>query len=58
MSETGDLATTDMEETEVLNNVAASGFTSKCSSHAAQLTAPKGKDWENEEPPTIGEHQV
>ncbi|GAB0203782.1 mitochondrial enolase superfamily member 1 [Grus japonensis] len=28
------------------------------SSHTAQVTEGKGKDWENEEPPTVGEDQV
>ncbi|KAK4806230.1 hypothetical protein QYF61_013374 [Mycteria americana] len=44
MSETGDLATTDMEKAEVLNNFFASVFTGKCSSHAVQLTESKGRD--------------
>ncbi|GAB0204738.1 mitochondrial enolase superfamily member 1 [Grus japonensis] len=35
----------------------ASVFTSKCSSHTAQVTEGKGKDWENEELPTVGEEQ-
>ncbi|GAB0193293.1 mitochondrial enolase superfamily member 1 [Grus japonensis] len=30
----------------------------KCSSHTAQVTEGKGRDWENEEPPTVGEDQV
>ncbi|GAB0194857.1 mitochondrial enolase superfamily member 1 [Grus japonensis] len=36
----------------------ASVFTSKCSSHTTQVTEGKGRDWENEEPPTVGEDQV
>ncbi|GAB0186651.1 mitochondrial enolase superfamily member 1 [Grus japonensis] len=36
----------------------ASVFTDQCSSHAAQVTEGKGRDWENAEPPTIGEDQV
>ncbi|GAB0191015.1 mitochondrial enolase superfamily member 1 [Grus japonensis] len=31
-------------------------FTGKCLSHTAQVT--EGRDWENEEPPTVGEDQV
>ena len=58
MSETGDLATTDMEKAEVLNNFFASVFTGKCSSHTTQLTESKGRDWETEVPPTVGEDQV
>ncbi|GAB0190183.1 mitochondrial enolase superfamily member 1 [Grus japonensis] len=33
-------------------------FTGKCSSHTAQVTEGKGRDWENAEPPTVGEDQV
>ncbi|KAK4828554.1 hypothetical protein QYF61_027523 [Mycteria americana] len=33
-------------------------FYSKCSSHTAQVTEGKGRDWENEQPPTVGEGQV
>jgi len=36
----------------------ASVFTSKCSSHTTQVTDSKGRDWGNEEPPAVGEHQV
>ncbi|GAB0182061.1 mitochondrial enolase superfamily member 1 [Grus japonensis] len=57
-NETGDLVTQDMEKAEVLNNFFASAFTGKCLSHTAQVTEGKGRDWENEEPPTIGEDQV
>ena len=35
----------------------ASVFTGKCSSHTAQVAEGKGRDWENEEPPTV-EDQV
>ncbi|GAB0208775.1 mitochondrial enolase superfamily member 1 [Grus japonensis] len=31
---------------------------SECLSHTAQVTEGKGRDWENEEPPTVGEDQV
>ncbi|GAB0199269.1 mitochondrial enolase superfamily member 1 [Grus japonensis] len=47
-----------MEKAEVLNDFFASVFTSKCSSHTAQVTEGKGKDWENAELPTVGEDQV
>ena len=56
--ETGDLVTRDMEKAEVLNDFFASVFTSKCSSHTTQVAEGKGRDWENEEPPTVGEDQV
>ena len=51
-----DLVTWDMEKAEVLNDFFASVFTSKCSSHTAQVTEDKGWDWENEESPTVGDH--
>ncbi|GAB0208197.1 mitochondrial enolase superfamily member 1 [Grus japonensis] len=47
-----------MEKAEVLNNFFASVFTGKCLSHTAQVTEGKGRDWENAEPPTVGEDQV
>ena len=56
--ETGDLVTQDMEKAEVLNGFFASVFNGKCSSHTAQVTEGKGRDWEKEEPPTVGEDEV
>jgi len=55
---TGDLVTQDMQKVEVLQDFFASVFTSKCSSHATQVTGSKDRDWENEEPHTAGEDQV
>ncbi|GAB0179805.1 mitochondrial enolase superfamily member 1 [Grus japonensis] len=57
-NETGDLVTQDMEKAEVLHDFFASVFTGKCLSHTAQVTEAKGRDWENAEPPTVGEDQV
>ncbi|GAB0202643.1 mitochondrial enolase superfamily member 1 [Grus japonensis] len=45
-----------MEKAEVLKDFFASVSTGKCSSHTAQVT--EGRDWENAEPPTVGEDQV
>ena len=56
--EMGDLVTWNMEKAEVLNDIFAPVFNSKSSSHTAQVTEGKGRDWENEDPPTVGEDQV
>jgi len=40
------------------NDFFASVFNSKCSSHTTQVAERKGRDWENEEPPAVGEDQV
>jgi len=56
--DTGDLVTQGVEKAEVLTDFFASVFTGKCSSHTTQVSDGKGRDWENEELPTVGEDQV
>jgi len=56
--EMGDVITQERDKAEVMNNFVASVFTGKCSSHTTQVAEGKGRDWENEEPPTVGEDQV
>ncbi|GAB0179270.1 heparan-sulfate 6-O-sulfotransferase 3 [Grus japonensis] len=56
--ETEDLITQDMVKAEVLNDLLTSVFIQKGSSHTVQVTEGKGRDWENEELPTVGEDQV
>ncbi|GAB0203162.1 stAR-related lipid transfer protein 4 [Grus japonensis] len=57
-NEMGDLFTKDMEKAEVLNDFLASDFTGNSCSHTVQVAEGKGRDWENEEPPSAGEDQV
>ena len=42
----------------LVTDIFASVFNCKLSSHAAQVAEGKGRDWENEELPTVGEDQV
>ncbi|PKU39793.1 rna-directed dna polymerase from mobile element jockey-like [Limosa lapponica baueri] len=56
--EIGDLVIQNMEKAEVLTDFLVLIFTSKCSSHTSQVAVGKGRDWEHEEPPTVGEGQV
>jgi len=53
-----DLVTRNMEKAEVLNDTFVSVFTCKCSSHTAQVTEDRGRDWENAELSTLREDQV
>lgn len=54
----GDMVTQDMEEDEKTQCFFASVFTGKSSSPTAEIMEGKGRDWENEEPPIVGEDQV
>ena len=47
-----------MEKAEVLNNFFALVFAGKCSSPTTQFRESKGRDWENELLPTVGEDEV
>ena len=53
-----ELVTWDMEKDEVFKDFFVSVFTSKCSSYTAQVVEGKGRDWENEELPTVEENQI
>ena len=54
----GGLVTQDMKKAEILNDFVASVFTRRCFSHTVQIAEGKGRDWENEEPPTVGDDQI
>lgn len=56
--EMGDLVTWDIEKTEVISDFFAWVFTIKNTSHTHQVAERKGRDWENEETPTVGVDQV
>lgn len=47
-----------LEEAEVLSDFLVSVFAGKCSSHAAQFAEGKGRNWEREKPPPLGEDRV
>jgi len=47
-----------METADVLIDFLASVFTIKYACDAFQVTEGKGRDWENEELPTVGDDQV
>jgi len=53
-----DLVIQNMEKVEGLHDFFASVFTDKCSSHNTEVAEGKGRNWECEEPPTVGEDQV
>ncbi|KAJ7421210.1 rna-directed dna polymerase from mobile element jockey-like [Willisornis vidua] len=55
----GDLVTWVMDQkTEVIHGFFVSVFTSKCSSHHAQVAEGKGRDMENEELLIVGGDEV
>ena len=56
--ETEDLVTRDMEKDEVRNDFFASVFTSNGSSCLNQVSESKGKNWEKENLPAVGEDQA
>lgn len=50
--EMGNPVTQDMENINILRDFFASVFSHRCSTHTAQVP---GRDWGNEEPPTVGD---
>ena len=56
--ETGALVMRDMEKAEVLNDLFASVFTGKGSSHTTQVAESKDKNGEKEDLPIVSEYQV
>lgn len=44
-----------MKKSEVIKSFFVSVFLGKCSSHATQVPEGKGRDRDNEEPPTVGD---
>ena len=58
LKEMGNLVTQNMEKAEVFDDFFAWGFIHKNSRHKAQVTEGKGRDWKNDESPSVGENQV
>jgi len=54
----GDQVTQDMEEVEVLDDLFPSVFAGKCFSHTTEVAEETRRDWENEEPHTVGEDKI
>lgn len=53
--ETGKPVPWHVEKAEVLSHVSDSAFMASCSSHTIQVAGGKGREWENKEPPAVGE---
>lgn len=58
MNKNEELATVNMEKTEVLSKFFASGLTANQSSHVSQVLEPRSRSWGSKLLPTVREEQI